>query len=109
LARTAGAPVSAEAISAYPAVTQDVALVLDADIPAADVLKTLCEGSGELLEDVRVFDDYRGSGIEEHKKSLACAMRSRAPDRTLTNDEASEIREAAIELASQRHGAVLRG
>ena len=109
LARTAGAPVSAEAISGYPAVTQDVALVLDADIPAADVLKTLREGSGELLEDVRVFDDYRGSGIEEHKKSLACAMRFRAPDRTLTNDEASEIREAAIELASQRHGAVLRG
>ncbi|WP_129360565.1 phenylalanine--tRNA ligase subunit beta [Rothia uropygioeca] len=105
----AGKPVTAEPISGYPAVSQDVALVVDSDLPASEILATLREGSGELLEDVRVFDDYRGQGIQEHKKSLACAMRFRAQDRTLTNDEASEAREAAIELASQRHGAVLRG
>lgn len=109
LVGNAGAPVTAEPISSYPAVSQDVALVVDAELPASEVLATLREGSGELLEDVRVFDDYRGQGIEDHKKSLACAMRFRAQDRTLTNDEASEAREAAIALASQRHGAVLRG
>lgn len=109
LAENAGQPVEAQEISGYPAVSQDVALVVAADLPAAELMETLREGAGDLLESVRVFDEYRGQGIEPDHKSLAFALRFRAEDRTLTNDEASDAREAAIELASQRHSAVLRG
>lgn len=104
----AGEAVQATGISGYPAANQDVALIVDAAIPAADLAAALAEGAGELLEDVRVFDDYRGTGIEEGKKSLAFALRFRAPDRTLTADEASAAREAGVALAAERFGAVQR-
>ncbi|MFI7585339.1 phenylalanine--tRNA ligase subunit beta [Kocuria sp. M1N1S27] len=101
--------VQARPISGYPAATQDVALVVDAAVPAAELRSALEEGAGELLEDVRVFDVYQGPGIEEGRKSVAFALRFRAPDRTLTADEASAAREAAVAVAAERHGAVLRG
>ncbi|MEF3121409.1 phenylalanine--tRNA ligase subunit beta [Kocuria flava] len=99
----------ARPISGYPAATQDVALVVDAAVPAGDLREALVEGAGELLEDVRVFDVYRGPGIEQGRKSVAFALRFRAPDRTLTAEEASAAREAAVAVAAERHGAVLRG
>ncbi|MDK7082738.1 phenylalanine--tRNA ligase subunit beta [Pseudoglutamicibacter cumminsii] len=96
-------------LTTFPAATQDVALTLAADIPAADVLETLREGAGELLEHIELFDDYRGKGIDEGQKSLAFGMRFRAADRTLTADEASEARQAAVQLAAEKYGAQLRG
>lgn len=104
----AGQAVQATGISGFPAANQDVALVVKAEIPAADVAAALAEGAGDLLEEVRVFDDYRGTGIEEGYKSLAFALRFRAPDRTLTADEASEAREAGVALTVERFGAVQR-
>ncbi|GAA5228877.1 phenylalanine--tRNA ligase subunit beta [Paeniglutamicibacter antarcticus] len=98
----------AKEISTFPMSTQDVALVVDADIVAADVLETLREGAGELLEDIALFDVYSGTGIEEGKKSLAFGLRFRASDRTLTADEASEARTAAVALAAERFAAVQR-
>ncbi|WP_461170528.1 phenylalanine--tRNA ligase subunit beta [Arthrobacter sp. Z1-15] len=95
-------------ISSFPATTQDVALMVEAGIPAEAVLETLREGAGELLEDISLFDVYSGKGIEEGRKSLAFALRFRAPDRTLTADEASESRAAAVALAAERFGAVQR-
>ena len=92
----------------YPAATQDVALLVDRDLPASEVERVLREGAGELLEDIRVFDDYRGTGIDESKKSLAFALRFRAPDRTLTADEASAAREAAVTAAVEQLGAEAR-
>ena len=92
----------------YPAATQDVALLVDRDLPASEVERVLREGAGELLEDIRVFDDYRGTGIDESKKSLAFALRFRAPDRTLTADEASAAREAAVAAAVEQLGAEAR-
>ncbi|WP_455833962.1 phenylalanine--tRNA ligase subunit beta [Pseudarthrobacter siccitolerans] len=95
-------------ISAFPVATQDVALVVPADIPADEVLAALREGAGELLEDVALFDVYAGKGIEDGKKSLAFGLRFRADDRTLTADEASAARESAVALAAERFGAVQR-
>ena len=89
----------------FPAATQDVALLVDRDLPASEVERVLREGAGELLEDIRVFDDYRGVGIDESKKSLAFALRFRAPDRTLTADEASAAREAAVAATVEQLGA----
>ncbi|GAA3700165.1 phenylalanine--tRNA ligase subunit beta [Zhihengliuella alba] len=100
--------VVARPLSTFPVTTQDVALVVGADTVAADVLETLREGAGELLEDVALFDVYSGAGIEDGRKSLAFGLRFRADDRTLTADEASEARAAAVALAAERHGAIQR-
>jgi phenylalanyl-tRNA synthetase beta chain len=81
---------------------------VDAALPAADVAATLREGAGELLESLRLFDVYTGAQIGEGKKSLAFALRFRAPDRTLTDAEVAGAREAAVALAVRRHGAVHR-
>jgi phenylalanyl-tRNA synthetase beta chain len=101
--------VPAPRISAYPVATQDVALVVDADVPVAAVEEALRAGAGELLESIRLFDVYTGSQIGEGRRSLAFALRLRAPDRTLTVEEASAARDAAIEEAARRTGATLRG
>ncbi|MGO4427097.1 hypothetical protein AB4Z54_52445, partial [Streptomyces sp. MCAF7] len=66
-------------------------------------------GAGELLESLRLFDVFTGEQLGEGKKSLAYALRFRAPDRTLTAEEASAARDAAIAAAVERTGAVLRG
>ncbi|MEU0405678.1 phenylalanine--tRNA ligase subunit beta [Streptomyces sp. NPDC006197] len=102
-------PVKAPRISSFPVATQDVALVVAADVPAAEVEAALAEGAGELLESIRLFDVYTGDQLGEGSKSLAYALKFRAPDRTLTVDEASAARDAAVALAAERTGAVLRG
>ncbi|MEU1437383.1 phenylalanine--tRNA ligase subunit beta [Streptomyces sp. NPDC005786] len=96
-------------ISTFPVATQDVALVVGQDVPAADVERALREGAGELLESLRLFDVFTGEQIGEGRKSLAYALRFRAADRTLTVDEASAARDTAVALAAERTGAVLRG
>ncbi|MFC5955895.1 phenylalanine--tRNA ligase subunit beta [Streptomyces pratens] len=100
----------APGISTFPVATQDVALVVDGSVPAADVEAALREGAGELLESLRLFDVYENAEqLGEGRKSLAYALRFRAPDRTLTVDEASAARESAVALAGERTGATLRG
>jgi len=107
-----GMPISetlpAPAVSPFPAVFQDVALVVGADVAAQSVVDAVRDGAGELLEDVRLFDVYTGPQIGEGRKSLALALRFRAVDRTLTEDEASAARDAAVATAAQRVGAEQR-
>jgi phenylalanyl-tRNA synthetase beta chain len=98
----------APVVSPFPPVLQDVALVVDAAVPAATVAGMLRAGAGDLLEDLRLFDVYTGSQVADGKKSLAFALRFRAPDRTLTAEEASAARDAAVAAAADRLGAVLR-
>ncbi|WP_215450891.1 phenylalanine--tRNA ligase subunit beta [Streptomyces sp. ATCC 21386] len=99
----------APSISTFPVATQDVALVVDAFVPHADVEAALREGAGELLEGIRLFDVYENAEqLGDGRKSLAYALRFRAADRTLTVDEASAARDAAVALAGERTGAVLR-
>ncbi|WP_330456791.1 phenylalanine--tRNA ligase subunit beta [Streptomyces sp. NBC_00820] len=100
----------APSISSFPVATQDVALVVDKPVPAVEVEAALREGAGELLESIRLFDVYENAAqLGDGKKSLAYALRFRAADRTLTVDEASAARDAAVALAGERTGAVLRG
>jgi phenylalanyl-tRNA synthetase beta chain len=96
-------------VSPFPAVFQDVSLVVDADVPAQSVEDAVRNGAGELLEDVRLFDVYTGPQVGENRKSLTFALRFRAADRTLTEDEASAARDAAVQRAAEQVGAVLRG
>jgi phenylalanyl-tRNA synthetase beta chain len=96
-------------VSPFPAVFQDVNLVVDADVPAQTVQDAVRDGAGELLEDVRLFDVYTGTQVGENRKSLTFALRFRAADRTLTEDEASAARDAAVQRAAEQVGAELRG
>jgi phenylalanyl-tRNA synthetase beta chain len=96
-------------VSPFPAVFQDVSLVVDADVAAQTVEDAVRDGAGELLEDVGLFDVYTGPQLGENRKSLTFALRFRAADRTLTEDEASAARDAAVRCAAERIGAVLRG
>lgn len=102
-------PVQAVPVSGFPVVKQDVALVVDDDVPAGEVEAALRAGAGPLLEDLRLVDVYTGEQVGEGRRSLAFALRLRAPDRTLTTAEASEAREAAVAAAAEATGAVLRG
>ena len=99
----------APSISAYPSVNQDVALVVDAAVPASAVEAALRSGGGDLLESVRLFDIYTGAQLGEGRKSLAYALTFRAGDRTLTEDEATQWRTAAVDAAEAAVGASLRG
>ena len=100
--------VQAPEFSTMPVAKEDVALLVSADVTVAAVEAALREGAGELLESVRLFDTYVGEQLGEGKKSLAFALRFRAPDRTLTAEETNAAREAAVEAASSRLGAVQR-
>jgi phenylalanyl-tRNA synthetase beta chain len=93
----------------FPVATQDVALVADAAVPAAEVEAALRAGAGDLLESVRLFDVYTGDQVGAGRRSLAYALRFRAADRTLTAEEASAARDAAVAEATRATGAVLRG
>ncbi|MCR2827391.1 phenylalanine--tRNA ligase subunit beta, partial [Microbacterium sp. zg.Y909] len=96
----AGDRVVAASLSGYPAATQDVSLVVPRDVPASAVRAALVDGAGELLESLRLVDDYRGSGVGEGEKSLTFALRFRAPDRTLTAAEATEAKLAGVAVAA---------
>src|SRR3954466_8837325 len=95
-------------ISTFPPVLIDLALVVPDDVPAAEVGDALREGAGELLESLRLFDVYTGPQVGTGRKSLAYALTLRAPDRTLTSEEATAVRDAAAAVAAQRTGAELR-
>jgi phenylalanyl-tRNA synthetase beta chain len=79
-------------------------LAADSAVPGA-----VAPGTGVLLESIRLFDVYTGEQAGEGSKSLAYTLRFRAPDRTLTAEEASAARDAAVAEAARRTGAVLRG
>ncbi|WP_405020390.1 phenylalanine--tRNA ligase subunit beta [Kitasatospora sp. NBC_00070] len=101
--------VSGPPVSGYPVATQDVALIVDTAVPAAEVETALRDGAGELLESLRLFDVFTGEQAGAGKKSLAYTLRFRALDRTLTAEEATAARESAVAAAAARTGAVLRG
>jgi phenylalanyl-tRNA synthetase beta chain len=96
-------------ISAFPPVLQDLALVVRDDVPSAAVAEALRAGAGELLESLRLFDVYTGAPVPAGSRSLAFALTLRAPDRTLTGEEAAAVRDAAVAAASAATGAELRG
>jgi phenylalanyl-tRNA synthetase beta chain len=108
LIELAATEVSPGTIAAFPAATQDLSLVLGADVPAGEVLTAIVEGAGPLLEVAQLVDDYRGQGIPEGSKSLTFALRFRAADRTLTAPEATEAKLAGAALAAERFGASIR-
>lgn len=107
--RAGTGPVPAPRVSTFPVATRDVALVVDGAVPAAEVEAALRRGAGELVESVRLFDVFTGEQLGGGRKSLAYALRFRAPDRTLTAEEASAARDTAVAAAVRDTAAELRG
>jgi phenylalanyl-tRNA synthetase beta chain len=95
-------------VSGFPPVLLDLALVVRDDVPSAEVADALRDGAGELLEALRLFDVYTGPPVPVGSRSLAYALTLRAPDRTLTSEEATAVRDAAVAAAAARTGAELR-
>ena len=96
---------SVAAISSFPVAKEDVALIVDASVPAGAVEAALRRGAGPLLESVQLFDVYTGPQVGGGRKSLAFALRFRAPDRTLTDTESGAARDAAVAVAVAEVGA----
>jgi phenylalanyl-tRNA synthetase beta chain len=95
--------------STYPPSNIDLAFVFDEQVGAAAVAATLRRTAGDLLEAVDVFDEFRGGPIGAGRKSLAYALRFRAPDHTLTDDEVGKLRQRCIDAVKKVHGGELRG
>jgi phenylalanyl-tRNA synthetase beta chain len=94
-------------VTSFPAVLQDIAVIVPEDVPAARLAEVVRAGAGELLVWLRVFDLYHGEQVGEGNKSLALRLEFRAPDRTLTDEEVAE-RRAAIERELESIGGRLR-
>jgi phenylalanyl-tRNA synthetase beta chain len=100
----------APALSTFPPVLLDVALVVPDEVPAAGVTAALRTGAGPLLESLRLFDVFADAEkIGPGRRSMAFALTFRAPDRTLTVAEAAAFRDAAVARAAETLGAQLRG
>ncbi len=97
-----------EPISPYPAVREDLALVVDSHIPAADVDEALHQAGGFLLKQVELFDVYQGSQLPTGKKSLAYHLTFQAPDKTLTDKNVLKQRQRILKQLEKRLGARLR-
>jgi phenylalanyl-tRNA synthetase beta chain len=94
-------------VTSFPAVLQDIAVIVPEDVPAARLAEIVRTGGGALLASLRVFDLYHGEQVGEGNKSLALRLEFRAPNRTLTDEEVAE-RRAAIERELESIGGRLR-
>ena len=98
-----------EDLTSFPAVRQDMAIVVPDGVPAARVVAVVRKAGGALLRRAEVFDVYRGAQVGDGSASLALRLEFRAPDRTLTDEEAGQRREKIVAALSEQLGARLRG
>ena len=99
---------SFKGLSRFPEVRRDIAVVVDEDLAAARLLNVARDAAGACLKDLKLFDVYRGQGIELKKKSMAIAVVLQAQDRTLTDGEVSAVVEGIVAALAARCGAVPR-
>jgi len=95
-------------VPVFPPILEDIAIVVDEDLPAERVLSLIRQVGGKLLSGVRLFDIFRGEQIGAGKKSLAYSLTYQAPDRTLTDTEAAQVRQRIVRRLEQEFGAKLR-
>ena len=109
LARAADVVPGYEDLTSFPSVRQDMAVVVPDGVSAAEVVGVVREAGGALLSRAEVFDVYRGAQVGEGSASLALRLEFRAPDRTLTDEEADKRRGKIVAALAERLGARLRG
>jgi phenylalanyl-tRNA synthetase beta chain len=108
LTRAAPERVEYEEVSQFPAVRQDLAFVVAEEVPASDLSAAMREAAGPELREVRVFDEYRSLELGPGRKSLAFSVAFQSNERTLTDEDASVLRERIVEALARRFGAELR-
>ena len=96
-------------VSKFPSSDIDLAFVARDDVSASQVEASLRKGGGAMLVDLELFDVYRGPGVDEGFRSLAYRLRFQATDRTLTDAEVADVRQACIDQVTKKTGATLRG
>ena len=99
---------SAKTISKYPAIRRDIAVIVDDKVSADELITAVAESSPELIQDVRIFDVYRGERIEAGRKSIAIGLILQETSRTLTDDDADGAMAAAVKNLEDQFAAVLR-
>jgi phenylalanyl-tRNA synthetase beta chain len=100
--------VSYREVSSFPEVRQDLAFVVDEAVTAAALLGAIREAAAPDLREAAVFDEYRGAQLGEGKRSLAFRVAFGSPERTLTDEEAAEIRARIVEALAEQFGATIR-
>jgi phenylalanyl-tRNA synthetase beta chain len=97
-----------EDVITYPAVQQDIAVAVDEDVEVGALVDAAHDAAGPLLKDARVFDVYRGEQVGEGRKSVAIHLSFQSPERTLTDEEAAELRGRIVVAFAERFGGELR-
>lgn len=92
----------------YPAMTRDIALVLDKDIMVKDIEKTIWANGSKLVENVELFDVYTGAQIQEGKKSVAYSITYRSYEKTLTDEEVAKVHDTIVSRLQEAFDASLR-
>lgn len=95
-------------LSRFPEVRRDLALVVDADVPAAQLVDRMRAAAGEWLAKIHIFDVYQGAGVEQGRKSLAVGLTWQHPSRTLTDEEVSDATQQVLTALAQQFSATLR-
>jgi phenylalanyl-tRNA synthetase beta chain len=108
LAAAAPAAVGYAEVSSFPEVRQDLAFVVDEDVPAGALLAALREAGAPELREAQVFDEYRGAQLGKGKRSLGFRVAFGSTERTLTDEEAGAVRARIVDALASRFGAVLR-
>jgi phenylalanyl-tRNA synthetase beta chain len=109
IAAAAQDPVGYEDVITYPAVNQDVAVAVAEDVEVGSLIEAAREAAGPLLRDARAFDVYRGEQVGEGRKSVAIHLVFQSPERTLTDEEAAELRGKIVAALAAQFDAELRG
>ncbi len=104
----AGGPPQYQEVSRHPRVLRDLAVLLDAAVPAGEILEAIRKKAGGSLQSVRVFDRYEGKGVPEGKVSVAFRLVFQRSDRTLTEPEVAKSTDRVVELLSRQFGGELR-
>jgi phenylalanyl-tRNA synthetase beta chain len=95
-------------VPVYPPVLEDIAVIVDETVTGAQIEAVIRQAGGKLLAGVRLFDIFRGEQIGSGKKSMAYSLTYQAPDRTLTDSDATQLRQRIIRRLEQELGAKLR-
>jgi phenylalanyl-tRNA synthetase beta chain len=98
-----------EDVITYPPVRQDLAVAVDDEVPAGALVDVARQAAGAELREARVFDVYRGEQVGPGRKSVALALVFQSAERTLSDDDAAELRSRIVDALAERLGAELRG
>jgi phenylalanyl-tRNA synthetase beta chain len=101
-------PVTYQDVITYPAVRQDIAVSVPEEVAAGDLVAAARDAAGRELREIRVFDVYRGEQVGEGRKSVAFAVAYQSPERTLSEEDATRLRDAIVTALAERFGAELR-